>query len=331
MESTFENIKVDTTGRHGWWNKGPHDSHFNHVTVVDASQETDNTYDGIFNDTGGSGYYFNVHCWHKSTATNRAKWQFESNAFVDVVQGNAEGGRRQVRLAGESSRWQGNVYAPRDDDSQIVIDGDRMDCHFTFTKSTANPNPVVLEIGESTGVSDCFVRLDAQVTGGGTTNEIVKFTTDQGNYLEVWSQGCTNSVLYSGTPDTDTRGFIRQQFASSGSDFVEIDFQNISSAVTLSNGDNNNVAVSRGNLSRINGPTGAFAITGITRGFAGRVIRIHNNVAQDITYKNANASSDAANRITTLTGADVTLTGVSIATLIYDSNSSTWLLAATSG
>lgn len=51
--------------------------------------------------------------------------------------------------------------------------------------------------------------------------------------------------------------------------------------------------------------------------------------AQAMTLTNESASSTAANRILTLTGADVTLTGTSSATLIYSTTSSRWILTAT--
>jgi hypothetical protein len=50
-----------------------------------------------------------------------------------------------------------------------------------------------------------------------------------------------------------------------------------------------------------------------------------------MTIVNEDGSSTAANRITTLTGADVVLrtTAPSFATLIYDSAASRWILVST--
>ena len=50
-----------------------------------------------------------------------------------------------------------------------------------------------------------------------------------------------------------------------------------------------------------------------------------------MTISNESASSDAANRITTLTGADVVLTGVSVAHLIYNATDARWILLGTQG
>lgn len=105
-----------------------------------------------------------------------------------------------------------------------------------------------------------------------------------------------------------------------------------SANVTLANGDNNNVATSSSYKLRVQGPSAAFAITGIAAADKdGAIMRIYNPVAQDMTLKNENASSTAANRITTLTGADVTLTGVSAATLVYDLTDARWILFGTQG
>ena len=101
---------------------------------------------------------------------------------------------------------------------------------------------------------------------------------------------------------------------------------------TLANGDNNNVAVAQ-SFKRITGPTGAFAVTGFTNGRDGAILYVLNSTAQTFTIKNENAGSTAANRITTLTGADVVLraTATSAATFIYDGSSSRWILMGING
>lgn len=102
-------------------------------------------------------------------------------------------------------------------------------------------------------------------------------------------------------------------------------------ALTLVNGDNNDVALPATSFPKIAGPTGAFAITGIAAGGDGDVLRIFNPLAQTMTIKNENAGSAAANRITTLTGADIVLRAAapSFVTLIYDTGSSRWIVTST--
>lgn len=102
-------------------------------------------------------------------------------------------------------------------------------------------------------------------------------------------------------------------------------------ALSLSNGANNNVGITDGAYARIAGPTGAFSISGFSGGVDGRRLTVYNSVAQDMTITNEGGSSTAINRILTLTGADVTLTGVSSATFVYDSTDTRWILVGQSG
>lgn len=106
-------------------------------------------------------------------------------------------------------------------------------------------------------------------------------------------------------------------------------------ATTLANGDNNNVAIESSGVTRnrlrVAGPTGSYAITGIAAATDGHQLEIYATVAQTVTIRNESASSTAANRIITMTGADVALTGPSIARLTYDATDARWHLVGTQG
>ena len=101
--------------------------------------------------------------------------------------------------------------------------------------------------------------------------------------------------------------------------------------ITLVNGDNDNIAIGYATYVRISGPTAAFAIRGIAAGERGRLVFIRNTVAFNMTLSDQNAGSTAANRIITQTGADVALTGVSSAVLLYDATALRWVVMATQG
>jgi hypothetical protein len=109
---------------------------------------------------------------------------------------------------------------------------------------------------------------------------------------------------------------------------------NVASTPTaLSNGANSNITLPATGFMYVTGPTGAFNITGIvppSDNADGYVLRIFNSTTQNMTLTN-DATSTAANRILTLTGADVAGAGVQMATLIYSTGQSRWLLAATQG
>lgn len=75
------------------------------------------------------------------------------------------------------------------------------------------------------------------------------------------------------------------------------------------------------------GPTGAFTINGIAGGANGRMLKIYNATGQNMTIAyDSGVDATPANRIITMTGADVTGTGNSAAEFVYDSDSSRWVL-----
>lgn len=101
-------------------------------------------------------------------------------------------------------------------------------------------------------------------------------------------------------------------------------------ALTLANGANSNIVLPTNSWVRITGPSGAFSVSGFAGPFDGRLLVLFNSTTQDMTITN-DATSTAANRILTLTGADVTLTGVSCATFRYSTADLRWILQSTQG
>lgn len=95
-------------------------------------------------------------------------------------------------------------------------------------------------------------------------------------------------------------------------------------SLTLTNGANNNLVVSK-SFYTISGPDGAFSISGLVPTAGGQQIVIANLTGQNmtITYQ---ATSEATNQITTLTGSDLTTTGNGSVELIYDDDSDKWLV-----
>jgi hypothetical protein len=93
------------------------------------------------------------------------------------------------------------------------------------------------------------------------------------------------------------------------------------------NGANTDLALPVGTNFYITGPTGVFTISGLARSGGnadGSVIRLYNSVAFALTITN-DATSTAANRFLTLTGADVTTTTQGAFTFIYSSTASRWI------
>ena len=98
--------------------------------------------------------------------------------------------------------------------------------------------------------------------------------------------------------------------------------------LTLSNGSNDNIAITK-SFNRITGPTGSFGISGFAGGIDGMQLAVFNTTSQAMTITNE-ATSSTANRITTLTGADIVLRiGTSCASFIYDGTTSRWIVTST--
>jgi len=97
--------------------------------------------------------------------------------------------------------------------------------------------------------------------------------------------------------------------------------------ITLPNGNSQNVNIDSGYVVHVAGPTGAFGIGGLTGGTAGRQVLLHNASSGTMTLREADASSSVGNRIKTFNG-NVT---VSSALLVWDPQSTTWILIGSIG
>lgn len=97
--------------------------------------------------------------------------------------------------------------------------------------------------------------------------------------------------------------------------------------LTCVNGANTDLALPAGTNFYITGPTGTFTISGLAASGGnadGRVVRLYNSVAFALTIAN-DATSTAANRFLTLTGADITTTTQGAFTFVYSSTASRWI------
>jgi hypothetical protein len=89
------------------------------------------------------------------------------------------------------------------------------------------------------------------------------------------------------------------------------------------------IRIAAGN-GKTTGPNGAFSIGGFQNGIDGQLLYIYNESPFQMTLKNESPGSQAANRITTLTGSPVVLrNGKSYAVLQYDGYDNRWILVST--
>ncbi|KAK44837.1 hypothetical protein BG58_22800 [Caballeronia jiangsuensis] len=113
MEGHFSKVQIDTVGKHGWWNCGPHDMAAFDVTVVDASQAAANTYNGFHLDANCTGGFTRLHAWTRAASLRMG--------YAIKINPNAQGDFNQCHFEGG---WFGNAG--------IFSSGNTFDptCHF---------------------------------------------------------------------------------------------------------------------------------------------------------------------------------------------------------
>jgi hypothetical protein len=191
-------------------------------------------------------------------------------------------------------------------------------------------------------VTGCSFTKESGRTGDTTTG--VQFSTGSAyritgnNFYGLSGNALTYGVvLSSGVDDVSITGngyvYVTAPRSMSGATnlVVQERLQVVQQEVlTLANGANNNVVLIDGVFQRVTGPTGAFSISGFVAPVGCMEIVVYNPTTQNMTITN-DATSTAANRIYTLTGADVALTGTSVARFIYSPSESRWILISTQG
>jgi hypothetical protein len=91
-------------------------------------------------------------------------------------------------------------------------------------------------------------------------------------------------------------------------------------------GNNNNINIGARSFVIINGPPGAFTITGISGGQDGKMVILYNSSAFNMTIADASPLSLAQNRILTMSGANQSTVGTGNVTLIYDATAMIWVM-----
>ena len=98
---------------------------------------------------------------------------------------------------------------------------------------------------------------------------------------------------------------------------------------TAANGNNNDANIGNYSFVRISGPGAAFTITGIAGGQNGKMVILYNSTAQNMTISHNDANSNASNRIYCKGSGNLTVGQYGVATLIYNSTDSRWIVVST--
>lgn len=190
-------------------------------------------------------------------------------------------------------------------------------CFTYMLNGEYDPNAYHIFAGSDAAVAAEWTVLTVTTPGIKSNGDVVVFAQEY------------NPVVISTPPPGATAGTIISSgtiVATYGSQPAEPrSIKGGDSVITLVNGANNDVAVGSF-VSTIQGPTGAFNITGIAGGVDGKMIHLLNNVAQNMTITNDSSSSLAANRIYTY--GTVATTGVGTVTLVYSGPLSRWVVTS---
>jgi hypothetical protein len=102
VESLFFDNQIGVVGKNAWKNDGPADQRVISLTYYDASQDADDTYDGIVSTVSGT--WFDVHGFHSAATSLRARYQvnFGGGVLCDTCQ--FEGARQQVLLNSSNTK-----------------------------------------------------------------------------------------------------------------------------------------------------------------------------------------------------------------------------------
>lgn len=199
-----------------------------------------------------------------------------------------------------------------------------------------------------TSTSQAFLNLTDVAGDCGAATDFIQVKAPLSMSVQGFQVGatCTNEVndTFTGRVIANPGGSYNTQFWAYDINGKTIDIAGslgfTSEASAAVNGANQNFKLGQftGGASyvRITGPTAAFNIGGLatvfsgTGPFDGRIAILNNTTSQAMTLNNEDAGSTATNRITTPTGASVTLpTGSSQAMLIYSGSESRWRLLST--
>jgi hypothetical protein len=172
-----------------------------------------------------------------------------------------------------------------------------------------NANITVDGVDISAHAADANAHHNA-VTLGANTSGILSLSTQA---ISMATTPTTSQVL---------AGPIVGATTPAAPTFRQLNIQDIarpSGTLTLANGANNDVALTAGTrVYTVTGPTAAYSITGFASGTDGAVLYIYNSYGgKNFTLAHESASSTAANRIITNTGADLTSTGANAYVLTY--------------
>lgn len=222
------------------------------------------------------------------------------------------------------------------DTFRVMLDGKTTISTPRATSTTPGAAPAYLRLLGRTNTTDHYTPeiqfgyqgRDTGVTGAPTTEKL--YAAIGGFLTDSASNGSGGIAFSTRQAAADANLTVSMKIDETG--FVDFSYgiATKQGSLTLSNGLNSNISIAanaQSNL-RITGPSAGFSVGGFINPRDGQHIWLFNSTAQNMTIVNEDGSSTAANRILTLTGADVVQSGVSCAHLMYSTADSRWILVA---
>lgn len=191
-----------------------------------------------------------------------------------------------------------------------ISSGDYSSAHGRFTKSKSYAGVVIGTFNDSTNAAN-----PSAINGANRLFQI-------GNGIADNLRNNAFTVLHNGAIGFNTSSPVTLIDANG-------DLALRQNEVTVVNGVNNDVSTGPYSFVKVTGPSAAFSLSGFTGGVDGKILTVLNLTGQNMTIVNQTGSgSITANRINTLSGADIVTTGNGSVTMQYSIADNRWMVIA---
>jgi len=206
MEPCYVDVKIETSGKHGWWNKGAHDVTAMGIMIVNASQTTDNLYDGFHQEGNAGGRYYHLHAWNDGVVANRQRYAMYSDSGGDFIGCHFEGAKTAaVILAGTFGRHSFDdtcqFYNNRNGGYLMIVDSPFNIIRGRFVQELGLGWPDVSAIQLDSGAGSNVSGNNIDINVLNTQTSLIDYTnSDGGNEIKIRGFVNTPAAFSTGTP-----------------------------------------------------------------------------------------------------------------------------------
>lgn len=249
FEGHFSNVTIDSSQKSSWLHRGPSDSHFDNIMIIDAGVKTNNAYYGMYLDptgTGANGRFNNFHHWNRSSVTNVASaGMYIGSGGNTFTNSHFEGGNTSLVVAGSGNTFSAcDYYAPRGSYAVNVTaagSANKIAGIFGVTNFTGNANYTGLLLAGASNIIEMVsvgnikgIEFADSSTGGNHVKESGYIGTGGAAYTGTYASNDIIDIFVQGTGG----GFLTQAnrnsnfstFASSSQTLTASTYQTLSYA-----------------------------------------------------------------------------------------------------